>query len=94
MLGLFLIETTINYADRKTGTVNLQSYWYYIKAGTPCLFLTVVLAMSFGKGVEVWSTFYLSNWSEEAKKAEMGGFNNYSEINLDYLSCPCLFDYF
>ena len=46
--------------EKKEGDVKLSSYIYYIMNGGPILFLGVCLFMSAGKGIEVWSTFYLS----------------------------------
>ena len=46
--------------EKKEGDVKMTSYIYYIMNGGPVLFLGVCLFMGAGKGIEVWSTFYLS----------------------------------
>ena len=46
--------------EKKEGEVKLSSYIYYVMNGGPILFLGVCLFMGAGKGIEVWSTFYLS----------------------------------
>merc|ERR1711871_1531614 len=72
--------------DRVFGEVHLSTYWYYIKSGGPLLFLAVLVAMSAGKGVEVSSAFYLSDWSKASIEAERRGDPLSGEENVAYVN--------
>jgi ATP-binding cassette subfamily C (CFTR/MRP) protein 1 len=72
--------------ERFEGDVQKSAYTYYIAAGGFGLFVALIAAMSAGKALEVYGSFYLADWADEAVVRAKAMDPLTSEENLSYLN--------
>lgn len=60
----------ISKEERGTGEVSLSAYTYYCRCGGWFWVVAALITMFLGRGLEVWSAFWLAFWSKRAAAAE------------------------